>query len=302
MSQVDENVTAARPSVDNPEDEQSENSSAPPTMFKIVKMFKLRWQVLLVEAPEGQRYPFGLERCLSVNAIKTSSQQLKSRRRWSASLPSPPRSKVLACECIPALEAEEPPAVSPWPGSGDLQDPISSSASKASLCCENRTSGRLLHPSEQWPNHGAPRGGLLSGPLGDLLLSTLSSPEEVDSPGDHGDVAQTEPAPREASSTTAAADSSTAGDGGGRSSSNSHLKVNKEASSEQRVLTPVQQQRLAKRASLQTALPLSRKIKLLSKESLKATKMKKAFSELKNVQIFNNRKCSKCPFCYQYHD
>lgn len=320
MSHVEENVFADPPNVGRDEEEEPENSSAPPTMFKIVKMCKLRWQVLLVEAPEGKHYPFGLERCLSVNAIKKPSQQLKSRRRWSALLPSSPKSKVLECQCRPV--AGDPPAVSPCPGGGgDVQDSVNSLASKASSCCETRTGGSPLRSSEQCPKHGVPcgrhlsgphgghlsgphggplsgpHGGPLGGPLGDLLFSPLSHPEElVSSAGDHGDVAQAEPAPRKSCYATA-----NSGSGAG-TGTNSHLKAKKAASSEQRVLTPVQHQRLAKRDSLQTVLPLSRKIKLLSKESLKATKTKKDFSQLKSAQTFNNRKCPKCPFCYQHHD
>lgn len=278
MSQVEDDDCAVPP--DGERGEESESSPAPPKMFKIVKMCKLRWQVLLVEAPEGQRYPFGLERCLSVNAIKKPSPQLKSRRRWSALLPSSPKNKVLECQCNPV--AGDPPAVCPRPCSSEVQDPLPPFGSNGSSCCQTRTSRPLLRSAERCPKHG--------GALNDPLLSPLGAPKEpVSSAGDRGDVAQTEATPRK---------HCYAAVGG----SNSHPRAKKAASSEQRVLTPVQQQRLAKREGLHSALPLSSKIKLLSKESLTAMKAKKAFSEGKSVQTFVNRKCPKCPFCYQHHD
>lgn len=338
MSQVEENVSSALPNVERDEEQQSE------TMFKIVKMCKLRWQVLLVEVPEWQRYPFDLECCLSVNAIKNPSQQPKSRRRWSALLPSSPKNKVLECKCKPV--AGDPPAVCPCPGSGggggDVFDPDSSLASTASSCCKTRTCGPPLRYSEQCPKHGvqlgSPLRGALSSPHDGPLLSPLSNPGElVSTTGDRGDVAQAKPTPMKlcyadatnngggfggegfSSGGSGAGGFGGEGSGGGGSggggssgggsggggfggSSNSRLKAKKAASREQQVRTPVPHHRLGKRDSLQTALPLSSKIKLLSKESLKARKTKNTFSELKRVQTFNNRKCPKCPFCYQHHD
>lgn len=276
MPQVEENVCAVPPNGERGE-EQSDNSPAPPKMFKIVKMCRLRWQVLLVEAPEGQRYPFGLERCLSVNAIKKPSQQLKSPRRWSALLPSSPKDKVLECACNPV--AGDPPAVCPCPAGGDGEDAVSPLGSEGSSCCETRTSRPLLRSAERCPKHDGPLGGPHPGPL-------CAAQELVSSTGDHGDVAQADPVPRKQC----------------YSGSNSLPKAKKAASSEQRVQTPVQQQRLAKRDSLHTALPLSSKIKLLSKDNLTAMKAKTAFSELKTVQTFSNKKCPKCPFCYQHHE
>lgn len=329
MPQVEENVYAVQPIGER----QEENSPAPPKMFKIVKMCKLRWEVLLVEAPEGQRYPFGLERCLSVNAIKKPAQQLKSPRRWSALLPPSPKNKVLECECNPiagdppavshpglrrptvhppAVHPPEvrPPAVCPCPGGGDVEDTVSLLGSNGSPCCETRNSRPLLQSVERCSKHG--------GPLGSPLLSPFGAPQTlVSSTGDHGDVAQVEFTPRKHCYATVShggigssggnidgsnnGGSNNSGSSGG-GSSNSHQKAKKATSSEQRVQTPVQQQRLAKRGSLHTALPLSSKIKLLSKERETAMKAKTDFRELKTVQTFYSKKGPKCPFCYQHHE
>lgn len=329
MPQVEENVCAVQPIGER----QEENSPAPPKIFKIVKMCKLRWQVLLVEAPEGQRYPFGLERCLSVNAIKKPAQQLKSPRRWSALLPPSAKNKVLECQCNlmagdpPAVShpgvhhptvhthVVRPPAVCPCPGGGDVEDTVSLLGSIGSPCCETRNSRPLLQSAERCSKHG--------GPLGSPLLSPFGAPQTlVSSTGDHGDVAQVESTPRKHCYATVSDVSSGGGsnsgsigggnngrsNGGSNSGSsgggsiNSHQKAKKVASSEQRVQTPVQQQRLAKRGSLHTALPLSSKIKLLSKERETAMKDKRDFRELKTVQTFYSKKGPKCPFCYQHHD
>lgn len=302
MLDVGEDVCAASPrQAGGAGEEQPQGGLAPPKMFKIVKMCKLRWQVLLVEAPEGQRYPFGLERCLSVNAIRKPSQQLRHPRRWSALLPAASHASasptVLRCGCR-AISGDGPPV-----GRGpygdveatayrlDLKGTTGRSSAAGPVLCECRCPKHGDEPGSpegpepggaEGPEPGSPEGPEPGGPDG----PEPSDPDRLC----RAHVAAGESAPREQCRPVVG--------------SSSHPKAKKSLRSDgsEKVQSSVPPPLLVRRESLRTAPPLTNKIKLLSKETMISMKSRKAFNEARMVQALANKKCPKCPFCYQHHD
>lgn len=250
---------------------QSHANSLAPQMFKIVKMYKLRWEVVLVEAPEDHHSPVGLERCLSVNAIKKPLQQLKSPQTWSALLPASHTAfsgkKAMKCECT-KVAGDTPAGGHCHPD--DMEHTIYGLSSKNPLC-EMRTAPTLS--KEQCLKH-------------DNLLRT--SHKSTSSKTDL--VCKDTVLLRETSSRQHCQPV-------GKEMPNDDRKAKKPLHG---LETQLQQQCL-KRDTLRMAPPFSNKIKLWSKDTLVSVKSKKAFSELKTAQA-SSSKCPKCPFCYQHHE
>lgn len=272
MLKVEENLTTLSPSSNKM---QSPANSFAPQMFKIVKMYKLRWKVVLVEAPEDHHNPVGLERCLSVNAIKKPLQQLKSPRTWSALLPASHTAfsgkKAMKCECT-KVAGDTPAGDHCHPD--DMEHTIYGLSSKNPFC-EMRTAPTLS--KEQCPKH-------------DNLLRT--SHKSTSSKTDL--VCKNTVLLREASSRQHCQPVGTEMPNGDR-------KAKKPLHGSETVQTQLQQQSL-KFDNLRMAPPISNKIKLWSKDTLVSVKSKKPFGEPKTAQASSNKKCPKCPFCYQHHE